>query len=89
MSGATPDYHLYYLAHQCVITDNYHQSVYIYRCTTNRYIYIYIYIYIHIIYICVPVAQWLEHCVSSAKVVGFDSQRTHILTIQMYSLNAL
>ncbi len=20
--------------------------------------------------ICVPVAQWLEHCVSSAKVVG-------------------
>ncbi len=30
------------------------------------YIYIYIYIYIY----SVPVAQWLEHCVSNAKVVG-------------------
>ncbi len=29
----------------------------------------------------VPVAQWLEHCVSSAKVVG--SQGTHILTINV------
>ncbi len=27
----------------------------------------------------VPVAQWLEHCVSSAKGCGFDSQGTHIL----------
>ncbi len=36
----------------------------------------------------VPVAQWLEHCVSSAKVVG-SIPREHILTIQMYSLNAL
>ncbi len=36
----------------------------------------------------VPVAQWLEHCVSSTKVVG-SIPREHILTIQMYSLNAL
>ncbi len=41
---------------------------------------------------CVPVDQWLEHCVSSAKVVG-SIPREHlstlvILTIQMYSLNA-
>ncbi len=27
----------------------------------------------------VPVAQWLEHCVSS-KGCGFDSQGTHVLT---------
>ncbi len=27
--------------------------------------------------ICVPVAQWLEHCVSSAKVVG-SIPREHI-----------
>ncbi len=33
-------------------------------------------------------AQWLEHCVSSAKVVG-SIPREHILTIQMYNLNAL
>ncbi len=26
---------------------------------------------------CVPVAQWLEHCVSSAKGWGFDSHGTH------------
>ncbi len=38
--------------------------------------------------IVVPVAEWLEHCVSSAKVVG-SIPREHILTIQMYSLNAL
>ncbi len=31
----------------------------------------------------VPVAQWLEHCVSSAKGCGFDSQGTHILTIHV------
>ncbi len=37
---------------------------------------------------CVPVAQWLEHCVSSAKVVG-SIPREHILTIQIYSLNVL
>ncbi len=30
----------------------------------------------------VPVAQWLEHCVSRAKGCGFDSQGAHILTIQ-------
>ncbi len=35
--------------------------------------------------ICVPVAQGLKHC----KGCGFDSQGSHILTIQMYSLNAL
>ncbi len=28
----------------------------------------------------VPVAQWLEHCISSAKGRGFNSQGTHILT---------
>ncbi len=28
----------------------------------------------------VPVAQWLEHCVSNAKGCGFNSQGTHILT---------
>ncbi len=28
----------------------------------------------------VPVAQWLEHCVSSAKGCGLDSQGTHVLT---------
>ncbi len=28
----------------------------------------------------VPVAQWLEHCISSAKGCGFNSQGTHILT---------
>ncbi len=38
---------------------------------------------------CVPVAQWLENCISKRKGCGFDSQGTHILTIQMYSLNAL
>ncbi len=32
---------------------------------------------------CVPVAQWLEHCVSSAKGHGFSSQGTHILTINV------
>ncbi len=37
----------------------------------------------------VPVAQWLEHCISKHKGCGFDSQGTIILTIQMYSLNAL
>ncbi len=26
---------------------------------------------------CVPVAQWLEHCISSPKVVGSNSQGTH------------
>ncbi len=36
----------------------------------------------------VPVAQWLEHCVSSAKGCGFDSQGTHIL-MKMYNLNAI
>ncbi len=35
----------------------------------------------------VPVAQWLEYCVSSAKGRGFNSQGTHIQN--MYSLNAL
>ncbi len=34
--------------------------------------------YIHI-YMCSCVAQWLEHCVSSAKVVG-SIPREHILT---------
>ncbi len=32
----------------------------------------------------VPVAQWLEHCVSSAKVVG-SIPREHILTINVYA----
>ncbi len=36
----------------------------------------------------VPVAQWLEHCVSSAKVVG-SIPREHVLTKKMYNLNAL
>ncbi len=39
------------------------------------------------LYMCVPVAQWVEHCVSSAKVSGFDSQGTHVLIIQMYNPN--
>ncbi len=30
----------------------------------------------------------VEHCVSSAKGCGFDSQGTHIL-MKMYSLNAI
>ncbi len=30
----------------------------------------------------------VEHCVSSAKGCGFDSQGTHILT-KMYNLNAI
>ncbi len=30
----------------------------------------------------------LEHCVSSAKGCGFDSQETHIL-MKMYNLNAI
>ncbi len=34
---------------------------------------------------CVPVAQWLEHCVSSAKVVG-SIPREHVLTKKMYNL---
>ncbi len=34
------------------------------------------------------VAQWLEHCVSSAKGCGFDSQGSHIL-MKMYNLNAI
>ncbi len=37
----------------------------------------------------VPVAQWLEHCVSSAKVVGsIPREHTHT-DKKMYSLNAL
>ncbi len=37
----------------------------------------------------VPVAQWLEHCVSSTKVVG-SIPREHILTKKIkYNLNAL
>ncbi len=36
----------------------------------------------------VPVAQWLEHCVSSAKVVGsIPREQTYLQT--MCSLNAL
>ncbi len=31
----------------------------------------------------------VEHCVSSAKGRGFNSQGTHILIKKMYSLNAL
>ncbi len=31
---------------------------------------------------CVPAAQWLEHCVSSSKVVG-SIPGEHTLTIQM------
>ncbi len=34
-------------------------------------------------------AQWLEHCVSSAKVVGFDSQGTHILTKKIIACKSL
>ncbi len=36
----------------------------------------------------VPVAQWLEHCVSSAKVVG-SIPREHTWRQNMYNLNAL
>ncbi len=36
----------------------------------------------------VPVAQWLEHCVSSAKVVGSIPGNTHT-DKKMYNLNAL
>ncbi len=32
------------------------------------------------LYYSVPVAQWLEHCISSAKCCGFNSQGTHVLT---------
>ncbi len=32
----------------------------------------------------VPLAQWLEHCVMSAEVCGFNSQGTHILIKQKY-----
>ncbi len=48
---------------------------YIYMCI-YIYIYIYIYICIYVIYSCGSV---LEHCVSSAKGCGFNSQGTHIL----------
>ncbi len=41
---------------------SYFNYLYMFVCVC---VYIYIYIYIY-----VPVAQWLEHCVSSAKVVG-------------------
>ncbi len=34
---------------------------------------------VYYVHIFVPVAQWLEHCVSSAKVVG-SIPREHILT---------
>ncbi len=34
---------------------------------------------------CVPVAQWLEHCISSAKVVG-SIPREHT-DKKMYNLN--
>ncbi len=37
---------------------------------------------------CVPVAQWLEHCVSSANVVG-SIPREHTYWQKMYNLNAL
>ncbi len=40
---------------------------------------------------CVPVAQWLEHCVSNAKVMG-SIPREHTdkkKKKKMYSLNAL
>ncbi len=36
----------------------------------------------------VPVAQWLEHCVSSAKVVG-SIPREHMYCQKLYNLNAL
>ncbi len=36
----------------------------------------------------VPVAQWLEHCVCSAKVVG-SIPREHTYWQKMYNLNAL
>ncbi len=36
----------------------------------------------------VPVAQWLEHCFSSAKVVG-SIPREHTYWQKMYNLNAL
>ncbi len=36
----------------------------------------------------VPVAQWLERCVSSAKVVG-SIPREHTYWQKMYSLNVL
>ncbi len=38
--------------------------------------------------VCVPVAQWLEHCVSNAKVVG-SIPREHTYLQKIYSLNAL
>ncbi len=37
--------------------------------------------------ICYCSSVRLKHCVSSAKGCGFDSQGTHIMTIQMYILN--
>ncbi len=45
---------------------------FLYTLQPSTYIYTYIYMYIHtyIHIYCVPVAQWLDHCVNSAKVVG-------------------
>ncbi len=37
---------------------------------------------------CVPCGSVVEHCVSSAKGCGFDSQGTHVL-MKMYNLNAI
>ncbi len=37
----------------------------------------------------VPVAQWLEHCVSSAKVVGSIPREHTYWQKKMYSLNAM
>ncbi len=31
----------------------------------------------------------VEHCVSSAKGCGFDSQGTHLLMKKMYNLNVI
>ncbi len=40
-------------------------------------------------YISVPVAQWLEHCASSAKVVGSIPREHMYKKKKMYNLNAL
>ncbi len=50
--------------------------------------YMYIYVYAICISCSVPVAQWLEHCVSSAKVVG-SIPREHMYWQKMYNLNAI
>ncbi len=49
-----------------------------------KYLVVYLYLYTGV-FLCGSV---VEHCVSSAKGCGFDSQGTHIL-MKMYNLNAI